>query len=77
METHVIGNAFCVNCSTAFEITHEETISKLSKGMRLPKRCKECRKTRRDKTNPHLGLYSIFFSYPATKGHRHQVHGGR
>ena len=52
-------------------------IKKTESGMRLPKRCVACRKKRRSERDPYAGWLSTLGRYPATKGHRHSVHGGR
>lgn len=66
----------CVNCGAEFEISLEEFIYKLDHGMRLPKRCRACRRRNRAYPDPYKGLQAVRASYPATKGRRHSVHGG-
>lgn len=75
-ETLVARRSACAECGTVFSITLGEFIAKLDGGMRLPRRCPRCRRERRRHPDPYAGLYGSFGSYPATKGHRHTVHGG-
>lgn len=72
----VARNSRCLECGASFQITLGEFISKLDNGMSLPRRCKACRRDRRNHPNPYAGLYGSFSSYPSTRGHRHKVHGG-
>lgn len=72
----VVREEQCVQCGAIFTISLEEFIYKLDNGMKLPKRCKECRRKNRAVENPYHGIYQIMHQYPATKGHRHHVHGG-
>nr|DAJ01141.1 MAG TPA: trcl Probable zinc-ribbon domain [Caudoviricetes sp.] len=44
--------------------------------MKLPKRCKDCRRKNREHPNPYHGIRSTMYQYPSTKGHRQKVHGG-
>lgn len=67
----------CVDCGDEFIINLEEFIKKTESGMRLPQRCIACRKERRYERDPYAGWLSTLGRYPATKGHRHSVHGGR
>ena len=67
----------CIDCGNEFIIVLEEIIQKTESGMRLPKRCVACRKKRRYERDPYAGWLSTLGKYPATKGHRHSVHGGR
>ena len=69
----------CADCGQVFVITMGEFIDKLQCGMRLPKRCKQCRTCRRRQrsTDPYEGLGATFSWYPLTRGHRHTVHGGK
>lgn len=67
----------CIDCNRDFYISLEEFIQKTESRMKLPKRCSNCRRKRRGKTDPYAGLFSTMRQYPATKGHRHSVHGGR
>ena len=68
----------CKDCGKTFVITMGEFVDKLRCGMQLPKRCRQCRTCRRrQKTlDPYEGIGATFYWYPATKGHRHTVHGG-
>lgn len=72
----VVREEKCVECGAAFQISLEEFIYKLDNGMKLPRRCKACRRKNRAGANPYHGLRRIMGQYPATKGHRHRVHGG-
>ena len=72
----VVRKEQCVECGAVFTISLEEFIYKLDNGMKLPKRCKDCRRRNRDHANPYHGIRQIMRQYPATKGHRHKVHGG-
>ena len=67
----------CIDCNRDFYISLEEFIQKTESGMKLPKRCSNCRHKRRGKADPYAGLLSTMRQYRATKGHRHSVHGGR
>ncbi len=40
----VVRKEQCVECGAAFSISLEEFIYKLDNGMKLPKRCKDCRR---------------------------------
>lgn len=66
----------CLQCGGKFEISLEEFIHKLDNGMKLPKRCKKCRRKNRLHPDPYLGIRQIIHQYPSTKGHRQTVHGG-
>lgn len=66
----------CVQCGAAFTIPLDECIHKFRCDMKLPKRCRDCRRKNRTFPDPYRGLHQIMYQYPATKGHRHQVHGG-
>lgn len=72
----VVRTERCLDCGSCFTISLEEFIYKLDNGMKLPKHCKNCRKKNRSKPNPYLGIRQTMHQYPATKGHRHTVHGG-
>ena len=72
----VVRKEQCVECGAAFSISLEEFIYKPDNGMKLPKRCKDCRRKNRDHANPYRGIRQIMRQYPATKGHRRKVHGG-
>ena len=72
----VVREERCVECGSVFKIELEEFIYKLDNGMKLPKRCKDCRRKNRAAVNPYQGIHQIMYQYPGTKGHRHQVHGG-
>lgn len=65
----------CVDCGKNFVVSLDEFIKKLDNGMKLPKRCTNCRKKNRINADPFKGLKGIMFQYPSTKGHRHKVHG--
>lgn len=67
----------CTDCNQEFYISLDEFIHKTESRMNLPKRCSNCRRKRRKKSNPYAGLFSTMHQYPATKGHRHKIHGGR
>lgn len=66
----------CIQCGATFQVSLEEFIYKLDHGMKLPKRCKECRRKNRETPDPYLGIRQVMRQYPSTKGHRHHVHGG-
>lgn len=72
----VVRKEQCVECGAAFSISLEEFIYKPDNGMKLPKRCKDCRRKNRDHANPYRGIRQIMRQYPATKGQRRKVHGG-
>ena len=72
----VVRHEKCKQCGCMFTISLEEFIHKVDNGMKLPKRCKECRKKNRKNPDLYEGLRSIMRIYPSTKGHRHTVHGG-
>ena len=72
----VVRKEQCVECGAVFTISLEEFIYKPDNGMKLPKRCKDCRRRNRDHANPYHGIRQIMRQYPATKGHSHKVHGG-
>ena len=72
----VVRREQCVECGAPFVISLEEFIQKLDNGMKLPKRCKACRAKNRENPDPFKGAGGTMFQYPATKGHRHKVHGG-
>lgn len=72
----VIREEKCVECGAIFQISLNEFISKLNNGMKLPRRCKDCRRKKRTCASPYYGLHQIMRQYPVTKGHRHHVHGG-
>ena len=75
-ERLVVRKSICVECGAEFNLSLQEFIQKLDNGMRLPKRCKGCRSNRRRHPDPYAGFYSVYVSYPLTKGHRGTVHGG-
>ena len=66
----------CIQCGATFAISLEEFIQKVDNGMKLPKRCKECRRKNRKHPDPYRGIRSVMRQYPSTKGHRQTVHGG-
>lgn len=66
----------CVECGSTFTISLDEFIQKVDNGMKLPKRCKDCRRKNREHPNPYHGIRSTMYQYPSTKGHRQKVHGG-
>lgn len=63
----VVRKEQCVECGAAFSISLEEFIYKPDNGMKLPKRCKDCRRKNRDHANPYRGIRQIMRQYPATK----------
>lgn len=75
-EKFVARKTACIDCGEPFQILLGEFIGKLDNGMSLPKRCPRCRNKRRMHPDIYAGLYGSMGSYPATKGHRHKVHGG-
>lgn len=72
----VVREEQCIDCGSVFKISLDEFIHKLDNGMKLPKRCKDCRRKNRYSKNPYHGIHQVMYQYPTTKGHCHQVHGG-
>ncbi len=72
----VVRTERCIECGDVFTIPLNEFIWKLDNGMKLPKRCRCCREKRRRHPDPFQGTRQVMYQYPATKGHRHTVHGG-
>ena len=72
----IVRQTQCVECGAVFPISLEELIPKVNNGMKMPKRCKNCRRKNREHPNPYHWLRTILYQYPSTKGHRHKVHGG-
>lgn len=75
-QTIIVKAGLCSECGNTFVVTLDEYLHKRNRGMEMPKRCKACRRERRLHPDPYEGIYSTFYSYPPTRGHRHKVHGG-
>lgn len=59
----VVRQEQCVECGTTFTISLEEFIQKVDNGMKLPKRCKDCRRKNREHPNPYHGIRSTMYQY--------------
>ena len=75
-DSFLVRKETCVQCGIVFIIMLDEFISKLDSGMKLPRHCPCCRRENRRNPDPYRGWQATRMQYPATKGHRHQVHGG-
>lgn len=76
MDNVRVGRNTCIDCGEEFIISLEEFIKKTDSGMKLPKRCPACRRKKRLQPDVYAGWMQTMGQYPATKGHRHSVHGG-